>query len=143
MELVWEIVLGTPNVRFRNNVCIKSLRYSSAECFQKQPPEVFYKKVFLKISQNSQGNTCARFSFLRKLQASACNFIKKEILSQLFSCEGVFKNTFLTEHLWVTASMFLYRKVIFRFNKIHCRRNVCTQPKSKDTKNLHITFRMS
>ena len=27
----------------------------------KQPPEVFYeKKVFLKISQNSQENTCAR-----------------------------------------------------------------------------------
>ena len=38
---------------------------------QKQPPEVFYKKkVFLEISQNSQENTCARFSFLIKLQAS-------------------------------------------------------------------------
>ena len=28
------------------------------------------KKVFLEISQNSQKNTCARFSFLIKLQAS-------------------------------------------------------------------------
>ena len=28
------------------------------------------KKVFLKISQNSQENTCARVSFLIKLQAS-------------------------------------------------------------------------
>ena len=28
------------------------------------------KKVFLKISQNSQGNTCARVSFLIKLQSS-------------------------------------------------------------------------
>ena len=27
------------------------------------------KKVFLEISQNSQGNTCARDSFLIKLQA--------------------------------------------------------------------------
>ena len=38
--------------------------------FQKQPPEVFCrKKVFLKISQNSQENTCATVSFLIKLQA--------------------------------------------------------------------------
>ena len=28
------------------------------------------KKVFLKISQNSQENTCARISFLIKLQVS-------------------------------------------------------------------------
>ena len=34
------------------------------------------KKLFLQISQNSQKNTCARVSFLKKLQASACNFIK-------------------------------------------------------------------
>ena len=35
---------------------------------QKQPPEVFYKKkVFSEISQNSQENTCARFSFWIKL----------------------------------------------------------------------------
>ena len=32
---------------------------------KKLPPEVFYKK----ISQNSQENTCARVSFLIKLQA--------------------------------------------------------------------------
>ena len=36
------------------------------------------KKVFLEISQNSQENTCTRVSFLIKLQAYACNFIKKE-----------------------------------------------------------------
>ena len=32
---------------------------------------VFLKKVLLKISQNSQENTCARLSFLIKLQASS------------------------------------------------------------------------
>ena len=32
---------------------------------------VLYKKVFLKISQNSRENTCARVSFLIKLQAYA------------------------------------------------------------------------
>ena len=44
------------------------------------PPGVFCKKVLLEISQNLQENTCARISFLIKLQA--CEF-----------CE-IFKNTF-------------------------------------------------
>ena len=62
---------------------------------QKQPPEVFCEKVFLEILQNSQENTCARVSFLIKLQA-ACNFIKKETLAQVFSIEfcKICKNTF-------------------------------------------------
>ena len=45
------------------------------------------KKVFVKNSQNSQENTCAKVSFLIKLKASACNFIKKETLAKVFSCE--------------------------------------------------------
>ena len=45
------------------------------------------KKVFLKISEDSQENTCTRVSILIKLQQSACNFIKKEALEQVFSCE--------------------------------------------------------
>ena len=34
------------------------------------------------------------------IQKEACNFIKNEILAQVFSCEfcEIFKNTFLTEH---------------------------------------------
>ena len=57
---------------------------------------VLSKNVILEISQNSQENTCA----------SACNFIKKETLAQVFSCEfcGISKNIFFTEHLWTTAS---------------------------------------
>ena len=53
-------------------------------------------KVFLEISQNSQGNKFARVSFLIKLQAQACNFIKKEILAQMFSCQfcKISKNSF-------------------------------------------------
>ena len=36
----------------------------------------------------------------------ACNFIKKEALAQVFSCEfcEIFKNTYSTEQLWTTAS---------------------------------------
>ena len=54
------------------------------------------KKVLLEISQNSEENTCAIVSFLIKLQTSACNFIKKKALTQVFSCEfrEVFKNIF-------------------------------------------------
>ena len=37
----------------------------------------------------------------------ACNIIKKETLGEVFSCEfcEISKNTFLTEHLWTTASV--------------------------------------
>ena len=39
--------------------------------FQKQPPEVFCeKKMFVKISHNSQRSACARVFFLIKLEAS-------------------------------------------------------------------------
>ena len=37
--------------------------------FRNSSPEVSLKKLFLEISQNSQENTCARVSFLTKLQA--------------------------------------------------------------------------
>ena len=52
-------------------------------------------------------NTCARASFLIKLQVEACSFIiKKETLAQVFSCEfcEIYKSNFSTEHLRVTAS---------------------------------------
>ena len=54
------------------------------------------KKMFLKISQNSQENTCAWVSFFNKVAGLACNFIKNKTLAQAFSSEScnVFKNTF-------------------------------------------------
>ena len=65
------------------------------------------KKVFLKISENSQENTCVRASFLINLQAETCNFIKKETLTQVFSCEfsEIFKNNFFAEQLRATDSV--------------------------------------
>ena len=55
------------------------------------------KKVFLEVSQNSQENTCARISFLIKMLAEACNFIKIETLVQMFYCEfcEISRNTFI------------------------------------------------
>ena len=54
------------------------------------------KRVFLEISQNSQENNRARVSFLIKLEAEACHFIKIETLAQVFCCEfwETSKNTF-------------------------------------------------
>ena len=56
------------------------------------------KKVFLKISQNSQERTCARVSVPATL-------LKKR-LTQAFSSElwEFFKNTFFTEHARATDS---------------------------------------
>ena len=41
-------------------------------------------------------------------RSEAYNFIKKDTLVQMFTCEfcEISKNTFFTEHLWTTASDF-------------------------------------
>ena len=43
--------------------------------------------------------------FQKSCRPEACNFIKKETLAQVFSCEfcEISTNTFFTEHLWTTA----------------------------------------
>ena len=84
----------------------QSLRVAFPKETSKSRPEVFFKKVLLKISQSSQENTCVRDSFLAKLETSACNFIKKETLAQVFSCEfcKISKNTFFYRTLLVAAS---------------------------------------
>ena len=65
---------------------------------QKQPPEMFFKKGALKISLNSQENSCARDSFL--IMFLIINVIKKETLAQVFSCEfcEIFNNTFFSQN---------------------------------------------
>ena len=70
---------------------------------------MFCKKGIL---ENLQENNCARFSFLIKLQAKVCNFIKKETLARVFSCDfcEISKNTFFTEHLWATASVSYFKR---------------------------------
>ena len=61
---------------------------------------VLYKKVFLKISQNSQENPCARVSFFNKVAG-----LRPKTLPQVFSWEfcEISKNKFFTEHLWTTV----------------------------------------
>ena len=65
--------------------------------FEKQPPDVFCK------------NRCSYFfaKFTEKNRPKACNFIKKETLAQVFSCEfyEISKNIFFTEHLPTTVTV--------------------------------------
>ena len=72
---------------------------------KKQPPEMLYKKMFWKISQNSQENICARVCFLITLQARGweARGWKKKLWHRCEFCR-IFKNTFFTEHLRTAAS---------------------------------------
>ena len=78
------------------------------------PRVVLYKIVLLEILQNSPESTCAGVSFLIKLQVSACNFIKKETLAQVFSCEICeISNTFSFRAPPVDASVRLLQSLKF------------------------------
>ena len=72
-------------------------------------PAVFCKKGILKNFAKFRAKyLCQSLPFIIKLQAWGCikNFIKNNALAQVFSnevCE-IFKDTFYTEHLRVTAS---------------------------------------
>ena len=50
---------------------------------------------------------CWNQAYSIQKQPEACNFIKKETLTLVFSCEfsEISKNTFFTEHLWTNASV--------------------------------------
>ena len=57
---------------------------------KKQPLEVFYKKMVLKILHISHANNCARVTFpntVAGLRPEAYYFIKKVTLAQVLSCE--------------------------------------------------------
>ena len=75
--------------------------------------------VFLKFSQRSQENTCARVSFLINLQSESHNFTKKETLAQVSSWEfcEIFKSIFLQNTSgWLLLFVVSCSKLV-----IHCR----------------------
>ena len=65
------------------------------------------KKGVLKNFVKFTKTACARVFFLIKFQPEAYNFIEKETLAQLFPSEfyQIFKHSFFTEHIRVTASI--------------------------------------
>ena len=56
---------------------LETKRVSSTSISQISRPEAIFKKLFLKISQNSQVNICAGVSFLKKLQTFSPHFYLK------------------------------------------------------------------
>ena len=66
------------------------------------------KKMLLQISQNLQENICTRVSFLIELQAQDCNFIKNEVLAQMFPVNFVqfLRTPFYIEHFWCLVLFF-------------------------------------
>ena len=66
------------------------------------------KGVLRNFAKFTGKHLCQRLFFNKVacLRPEACNFIKKETLAQVFSCEfcNISKNTFFTEQLWTTAS---------------------------------------
>ena len=66
---------------------------------QKQLTDLFCKKRCFKQFRKIRRRTPVP-------EPETCNFIKKETLAQVFSCEfsEISKNTFFVEHLWATAS---------------------------------------
>ena len=81
--------------------------------FQKQSPDIFCKKGVLRNFTKFTGK-----HLYQSLQPKAFNFIKKETLAQMFSCEfcEIFKNTFFAKCLQTTASISLWsiKKILFK-----------------------------
>ena len=63
----------------------------------------------LAVVRSSRPEVLCKRSVLKKFGKMACNFIKKETVVQVFSCEfcEIFTNTFFIKHLWW---LLLYRK---------------------------------
>ena len=82
------------------------LYYCSAT--ERNNPEVVVqrysvKKVFLEISQNSQENTCARVSFLIKLQAHSINFKSCDTMTSIaHEVKYIYEYVF-----WIGSYLFL------------------------------------
>ena len=75
-------------------------------------PEVSCKKGVLKNFSKFTGKHLCQILVLKKLQSLACNFIKKEILTQAFSCEfcEISKNTFFYRNICGRLRLFWSEK---------------------------------
>ena len=86
---------------------------------------LYFERTCKVLPVRSSHQRCSiKKGVLKISQIQACNFIKKETLAQMFSCEfsEIFKNTFFTEHLRTTASDKCH--MIIRKFQIMCSRFV-------------------
>ena len=83
----------------KNSFQFKCMPIILSKLNRQVPGEFYKKKIFLKISQNSRENTCARISFLIKLQASGLTYKRESGTDVFFFTEHLF-----AEHFKVTVS---------------------------------------
>ena len=83
---------------------------SKNNIFQKQAPEVYYKKGVLKnFAKLTEKRLRQSLFFKLNCKSKVCNFIKKDTLAQMFSCDffcEIFKSTFFIEHLLLLPLIF-------------------------------------
>ena len=99
--------------------------------------------MFLEISRNSQENTWCQGLFFIRLRAEACNFIKKESLAQVFSCEfcEISKNTFFYTKPPVAAPRHYSNKHVHWFKiDFYFHTILKLRPKSIQTKTKYLLF---
>ena len=103
LGLRWQLV---------TSVCKKFMQVISLIYYNEIKPrsscqKVFCKKAALGIFAKFTEKHLCQGLFLIKLQAEACNVIKKETLAQVFFYEfhKISKNTFFAEYIWVVASI--------------------------------------
>ena len=86
--------------------------------WQKQPPEVFYKKSCSQIFQNIHMKTPVLGSLFHKIEdLQACTFIKKRLQHRCFSVAKFLQNIFFQEHLR-TATFHDILLYIFIFSSV-------------------------
>ena len=107
MKIIWlAFIISTETIDFFPSQFL-------ARVTQQCPLNIYGKKNDRRVSTFHRNSKCAVmpwaiFKLEIKSQASVCNFISKEALVWVLSCEfcKIFKNSFFTEHLRATASVF-------------------------------------
>ena len=99
------------------SICKPYVEYKVFMCkcvyMQKQPPEMFFKKSVLRnFAKLTAKKPVPESLYLIKLQAWPATLLKKRLWHRCFPVNfaKISKNTFFTEHLWLTASDFVHLK---------------------------------
>ena len=104
MEFVIKV---SDNIKIKVENFAKSRLKNKCFLYRSSHQRCSVKKGVLRDFAKSTGKHLCQGLFFNK-GPQACNFIKKETLTQVFSCEfcEISKNIFFTEHLRTTASVF-------------------------------------
>ena len=110
---IFEIALRTMVLADISFLLLNARLSKFVKLCQKQLPEVFYEKRCSEKFRKIHRKTLVP-------ESSACNFINKETLTQVFFCEfcEIFESIFLTEHIQVTTSIMLNFSVMHCYSKL-------------------------